>query len=71
LEADLLEESSQRVRLSEIKATSTYQPKMFEKLNSIAALFSQPAVKEVIYGGQDSFDVQDARVVSWKDAGAT
>ncbi|MEZ4685385.1 MAG: ATP-binding protein [Bacteroidia bacterium] len=69
LEVDLVEQTGQKVRLSEIKASKTFKPTMTKSLSTVASLFPDEVQMEVIFGGETSSSIQDTSLVSWKKAG--
>lgn len=65
LEVDLIEARGQELQLTEIKASSTFQPRMTSNLRKVCAWFDQPTALEVVYGGDESFAHQEVQVSAW------
>lgn len=65
LEVDLLEEHASGIRLTEIKANRTFNPNMLTNLKRVAAFIPQPTNKQLIYGGDETFEVDDTVVKRW------
>lgn len=68
LETDLIAGTTNRQQLTEIKASTTYQANMAKSLHKVADLLgSEPAdtSKQLVYGGQESFQVNDLEVIAW------
>lgn len=68
LEIDILEETALLYRLTEIKASRTFQSKQLRNLHTVAAKTNdKPTEKLLVYGGDESFSIQDVSVVPWLD----
>ena len=67
VEVDLLEESSGGLTLTEIKATRTYQAHLLKNLHKIEKAADQPVRKQLVFGGEEGFEVQGVKVFSWRD----
>jgi len=65
VEVDLVKEGPNALRLTEIKANRTYKPKLLAHLNKLANQSDRPAVKELIFGGEESFTAQGVAVNAW------
>jgi len=65
VEVDLVKEGPNALRLTEIKANRTYKPKLLAHLNKLADQSDRPAVKELIFGGEESFTAQGVAVNAW------
>lgn len=65
VEVDLVKEDPNALRLTEIKANRTYKPKLLAHLNKLADQLDRPAVKELIFGGEESFTAQGVAVNAW------
>ena len=69
VEADLLENQGNSIRLTEIKSTASYRPKLASTIKRIGAASEVPAEFRVIYGGEERSVVNDVEVVPWHEAG--
>lgn len=65
VEVDLVKEGPNALRLTEIKANRTYKPKLLAHLNQLADQLDRPAVKELIFGGEESFTARGVAVNAW------
>lgn len=69
VEADLLENLGNAIRLTEIKSTTSYRPKLAATIKRIGSAADVPAHYRVIYGGEDRKKVGEVEVVPWFEAG--
>jgi len=65
VEVDLVKEGPNALRLTEIKANRTYKPKLLAHLKKLADQSDRPAVKELIFGGEESFTAQGVAINAW------
>lgn len=65
LEADIIEEMPNHIRLTEIKMGRTYRPDYIKALNKLELLSEKPVKKIVIYGGDETFLTESTTVVPW------
>ena len=65
VEADLLEETPAGLILTEIKSTRTYRDALLANLHKIGKITSQPVRKQLVFGGDEGFEVKDVRVFPW------
>ncbi len=65
LEADLLEETASGLALTEIKANRTYRDNLLSNLHKIEKIAGQPVQKQLVFGGDEGFEVKDVRVFPW------
>lgn len=65
LEVDLLEEDASGIQLTEIKANRTFHSNMLTNLKRVSGIIPQPTNLQLIYGGEDSFEVEDTVVKHW------
>ncbi len=74
LEADLVVEADARTVLIEVKSSSTIPPRPFRTLRDVQQLWvdaGRPAPELVVlYGGDESQERTDGRIVSWRDVDA-
>ena len=68
VEVDLLEETAAGLVLTEIKAGRTFHDNMLVNLHRIAKIAGQPVKKQLVFGGDEGFEIQDVRVSPWHDA---
>lgn len=70
LEIDLLEDSASGIILTEIKANRTFKSNMLSNLDKVAAITQQPTQKQLVYGGDTTFEVMGAQVIPWFGEGS-
>ena len=66
LEIDLIEETAQGYNLIEVKATRTYKSKLLKNLHLFEKFSDRPVRKVLVYGGDESFEVEGGEVVGWR-----
>ncbi len=72
LEFDLVFEDAGRLQAVEIKSGTTFAMDWLAAPRKWKALVGKDAAQPIVlYGGTDSFELGDARVVSWRELGAT
>lgn len=70
VEVDLLEETPSGLKLTEIKAGRTYKDNMLTNLHKVAKVADQPVRKQLVFGGDEGFDIQDVQVFPWHAFGS-
>lgn len=65
VEVDLLEETPSGLILTEIKASRTYRDGLLANLHKAGKIARQTARKQLVYGGDEGFEVKDAQVFPW------
>ena len=65
LEVDLLEETSNKYRLTEIKATRTFRASLLKGLNTLNGLVDKPSQLRLIYGGEEAFEIESVEIRPW------
>ena len=67
LEVDLFEDTPSGYRLTEIKATRTYKSSLLKGLKTLGKILDRPGEMQLIYGGEEGFEVEGVRVKSWRE----
>ncbi len=67
-EIDCLLEESKRTKIIEIKSATTIPPDFFKELNYCKKL-ENSAIPYLIFGGSDTYERKEAKIVSWKNTG--
>ena len=68
LEVDLLEPlPGGALRLTEIKATTTYRSRLRTALDKVAALVPGEVERRIVYGGEEGMVVDGVKLVGWRE----
>lgn len=71
LEVDLVEVHVDQVHLTEIKSSATYHSRMLQALHKVRELFTEGTTLELVYGGEEEFEVGEVLVKNWQNGGST